>query len=377
MPTFTKKLEWNFWEFVPIAQGQKVWIGEAQNVAGADGTKQDVQLLPSSAVLRCPEFFPWAGCKLNHPNVTFNHHHRWNWTRKCRIDLLKQIMQPSNISFCWWNFHLIASPKDVGPGYVAEVTANAMVWTQKYLLGQGFDLNLPEFAKKLPMFLNMWTASYTCRFEDFNLSPKEEILRNLLAFGAQKMGSMDGSMGFPPGILPYWWPELEEDSSCATLLGSAEYVGHQVPRLGWFLTGSDSGMIWGDHVWSFMWYTGTSNYDPTIRGWFSLVPPICGNKERGIRRGIYCGYLWMVALGFPHYHCHQAQINQQSTQPWQRRLWGLDSGDPTLLQPLCHLAEKICGHLWPMVRSRRPWRASRCFRWFAEVHFDLGLILSW
>jgi hypothetical protein len=46
------------------------------------------------------------------------------------------------------------------------------------------------------------------------------------------MGSMDGSMGFPPGILPYWWPELEEDSSCATLLGSAEYVGHQVPRLG-------------------------------------------------------------------------------------------------------------------------------------------------
>lgn len=115
---------------------------------------------------------------------------------------------------------------------MAEVTANAMVWTQKYLLGQGFDLNLPEFAKKLPMFLNMWTASYTCRFEDFNLSPKEEILRNLLAFGAQKMGSMDGSMGFLPGILPYWWPELEEDSSCATLLGSAEYVGHQVPRLG-------------------------------------------------------------------------------------------------------------------------------------------------
>ncbi|CAL1154976.1 unnamed protein product, partial [Cladocopium goreaui] len=52
--------------------------------------------------------------------------------------------------------------------YVAEVTANAMVWTQKYLLG----------------------------------------------------------------ILPYWWPELEEDSSCATLLGSAEYVGHQVWILG-------------------------------------------------------------------------------------------------------------------------------------------------
>ena len=23
--------------------------------------------------------------------------------------------------------------------------------------------------------------------------------------------------------------------------------------------------------------------------------------------------------------------------------------DPTLLQPPCHLAEKICGHLWPMV----------------------------
>ena len=65
---------------------------------------------------------------------------------------------------------------------MAEVTANAMVWTQKYLLGQGFDLNLPEFAKKLPMFLNMWTTSYTCRFEDANLSPKEEILRNLLAF---------------------------------------------------------------------------------------------------------------------------------------------------------------------------------------------------
>jgi len=52
--------------------------------------------------------------------------------------------------------------------YVAEVTSNAMVWTQKYLLG----------------------------------------------------------------ILPYWWPELEEDSSCATLLGAADYVGHQVWILG-------------------------------------------------------------------------------------------------------------------------------------------------
>ena len=32
---------------------------------------------------------------------------------------------------------------------------------------------------------------------------------------------------WPAGIVPYWWPELEEDSSCATLLGAADYVGYQ------------------------------------------------------------------------------------------------------------------------------------------------------
>ena len=35
------------------------------------------------------------------------------------------------------------------------------------------------------------------------------------------------SSAWPAGVLPYWWPELEEDSSCATLLGAADYVGHQ------------------------------------------------------------------------------------------------------------------------------------------------------
>ena len=266
-----------------------------------------------------------------------------DWPSKTGYATIKHIV----LLQCRWNFHLIASPKDVGPGYVAEVTANAMVWTQKYLLGQGFDLNLPEFAKKLPMFLNVWTTSYTCRFEDSNLSSKEEILRNLRAFGAQKMGSMDrwdfrqvfcrtGGLSLKKiRVVPLCWAARNMWATRRSVWAD----------FWWFLTGEWYGMIMFDHS------CGTPVHPtmtlPSGDGFHSY------HRFLGIRRGIYCGYLWMVALGFPHYHCHQAQINQQSTQPWQRRLWGLDSGDPTLLQPPCHLAEKICGHLWPMVRSRR------------------------
>eukprot|EP00438_Fugacium_kawagutii_P013396 Skav216502 [mRNA] locus=scaffold1123:599491:600899:- [translate_table: standard] len=80
--------------------------------------------------------------------------------------------------------------------YVAEVTSNAMVWTQKYLLG----------------------------------------------------------------ILPYWWPELEEASSCATLIGTAEYVGYQAWILGTPLF-YNRRAAWLKNLWS-------SGKPPAIQAWF-------------------------------------------------------------------------------------------------------------
>lgn len=53
------------------------------------------------------------------------------------------------------------------------------------------------------------------------------------------------------GILPYWWPEVEQESSCAALLGSAPYVGKQVgvdsrPLLGVFavVDPGDAALLW-------------------------------------------------------------------------------------------------------------------------------------